>query len=190
MKAHNFLFRSRALLALRFQSRALYLSLGWPQSNGYRSQRENKINQQLNSTSSYPLSADKLTFSCIKWKNFSGKVTSIISMKKYSLYSIRNEYFWKIQRGTYSSNKNTMLRFPFFTKYLALLGLLQVARQVFLSQKSQTPLKHTPSNWFLFILLQYCHAYYSYKSHFRALSSGPLQVKNWLHLQHFILTNL
>ena len=86
--------------------------------------------------------------------------------------------FEKIQRGTYSSNKNTMLRFPFLPNIWHHSGFYKVTRQVCLSQKSQTPLKHTASNSFLFILLLYCHAYYSYKNGFRALNSDPLQVKN------------
>ena len=86
--------------------------------------------------------------------------------------------FEKIQRGTYSSNKITMLRFPFLPNIWHYLGFYTSSEASFLSQKSQLPLKHTPSNSFLFILLLYCHAYYSYKNHFRALNSDPLQVKN------------
>ena len=74
--------------------------------------------------------------------------------------------------------------FPFY-QIFGITWAFTSSEASFLSQKSQLPLKHTPSNSFLFILLLYCHAYYSYKNGFRALNSDPLQVKNWPHLQRF-----
>ena len=74
--------------------------------------------------------------------------------------------------------------FPFY-QIFGITWAFTSSEESFLSQKSQLPLKHTPSNSFLFILLLYCHTYYSYNNGFRALNSDPLQVKNWPHLQRF-----
>ena len=107
------------------------------------------------------------------------------NMKKYYLYSIRNEYVWK--KYNVELIRPIKLRcfvFPFY-QIFGITWAFTSSEASFLSQKSQLPLKHTPSNSFLFILLLYCHAYYSYKNHFRALNSDPLQVKNWPHLQRF-----
>ena len=118
VNTHNFLFRSCALLLLKLQCCTLYLSLCWQKSKLCRilSQPENKINQQLKTAKRYFLvssrpGADKLTFSCIKWRP---SRTKLLQWKlwKTDTTCTRSEMntFEKIQRGTWATKRGTETR--------------------------------------------------------------------------------